>query len=95
MDFCALFDLDISSSSVSFDRHKTASINLKEITLPLQKSQHLVLSKNKKSLGEVSRKWQLSDLDTFEGVFFAVQVIYTAVFKHHLETRPFLMPWGH
>ena len=57
--FCELFELEVGGAGsgrkaiVSFDRHKTKSITLEGKSIPMERSHHLVLSKNTLSLGEV------------------------------------------
>lgn len=52
--FCELFELIVEESSVRFDRVNTESVNLEGKSMAVTKSQHLVLAKNTRSLGEVS-----------------------------------------
>ena len=64
VQFCELFELEVEveKKRVKFDRVKTDSIVLEERSVTVTKSPHLVLSKNSKSLGEVSwgECWNLS-----------------------------------
>ncbi len=53
--YCESFDLNVTGSNVYFDRLKTDSINLEGKSVVLEKSHHLVLNKNRLSLGEVQR----------------------------------------
>ncbi len=55
---------------VSFDRHKTEAITMEEKTIPIERSLHLVLSKNKLYLGEVYTLCQ-DKIEVYHILFFA------------------------
>ena len=72
-----MFDLDVDEQAavVSFDRHKTNSINLEESSIPVKKSEHLVLSKNNKSLGEVAHAHAHAHAHMHKFTFCHLQVV--------------------